>query len=172
MSQNHTVTQSAFDKPCVKLASGSNSGFMPNPNNTIVPAPQMAMQVTVDTPIWLYCAQKGHCGKGMVMSINPTANKTQAMFQSMAIAQNGTGTTAGIVGGSTSAPANVAVSGTATGASASATATSNVVPGTGVINGQGACDCSCLCGVAAFPNAVQGVGAFGGMTGKFHTHRP
>ncbi len=33
----------------------------------------------------------------MVFSINPTANKTQEMFEQMAIAQNGTGTTAAIV---------------------------------------------------------------------------
>jgi hypothetical protein len=51
MSLNHTVTQSAFAAPCVKLSGGMDSGFMPNINNTIVPAPQMAMQVTVATPI-------------------------------------------------------------------------------------------------------------------------
>lgn len=28
-----------------------DSGFMANPNNTIVPPPMMAMQVTVDTPL-------------------------------------------------------------------------------------------------------------------------
>jgi plastocyanin len=51
MNANHTVTQSAFTAPCVKLPEGMDSGFMPNTNNTIVPAPQMAMQVTVATPI-------------------------------------------------------------------------------------------------------------------------
>jgi hypothetical protein len=50
-SQNHTATQSAFTSPCVKLAGGMDSGFMPNVNNTVVPAPQMAMQVTVATPL-------------------------------------------------------------------------------------------------------------------------
>lgn len=50
-SQNHTVTQSTFDTPCVKLKDGMDSGFMPNPNNTIVPPPMMAMQVTVATPL-------------------------------------------------------------------------------------------------------------------------
>ena len=54
MSNNHTVTQSAFDTPCVKLPAGMDSGFMPNVNNTIVPAPQMAMQVTVATPICMF----------------------------------------------------------------------------------------------------------------------
>jgi plastocyanin len=51
LSNNHTATQSAFDTPCKKLADGVDSGFMANVNNTIVPAPQMAMQVTVATPI-------------------------------------------------------------------------------------------------------------------------
>jgi hypothetical protein len=42
-----------------------------------------------------------------------------------------------------------------------------MVSGTGTTTSGGACSCACLCGVAAFPNvAVQGVGAFGGMSGK------
>jgi plastocyanin len=51
MSNNHTATQSAFAEPCVKLEGGMDSGFMANVNNTVSPAPQMAMQVTVATPI-------------------------------------------------------------------------------------------------------------------------
>jgi hypothetical protein len=50
-SMNHTVTQSAFGTPCEKLAGGMDSGFQPNPNNTISPAPQVAMQVMVSTPL-------------------------------------------------------------------------------------------------------------------------
>jgi hypothetical protein len=50
-SNNHTATQSAFTSPCEKLTGGMDSGFMPNINNTVSPAPQMAMQVTVATPI-------------------------------------------------------------------------------------------------------------------------
>ncbi|OBT56330.1 hypothetical protein VE04_02451 [Pseudogymnoascus sp. 24MN13] len=101
-SQNHTVTQSTFDTPCVKLKDGMDSGFMPNPNNTIVPPPMMAMQVTVATPLWFYCKQGPHCGKGMTFSINPTAAKTQADFMQLAIAQNGLAAAANIVGGTTS----------------------------------------------------------------------
>ncbi|TAQ91478.1 hypothetical protein B7494_g245 [Chlorociboria aeruginascens] len=166
-SQNHTATQSAFAVPCVALANGTDSGFMPNINNTVSPAPQVAMQVTVATPIWFYCRQSGHCGKGMTFSINPTANKTQAMFEQMAIAQNGTGSTAVIAGGSSSAAAAATTVAAATSAAAAAaTSSSSIVSGTGTINAGGSCDCSCLCGVAAFPNAaVQGVGAFGGVSG-------
>ena len=50
-SENHTATQSAFTSPCVALAGGTDSGFMANINNSVSPAPQMAMQVTVATPI-------------------------------------------------------------------------------------------------------------------------
>ncbi|KAL2160223.1 hypothetical protein VTH06DRAFT_1396 [Thermothelomyces fergusii] len=91
LSQNHTATQSAFDKPCELLEGGMDSGFQANPNNTVNPPPQVAMQVMVDTPLWFYCRQKGHCGKGMVFSINPTAEKTHAQFQANAIQQAGEG---------------------------------------------------------------------------------
>ncbi|KAH6674570.1 Cupredoxin [Halenospora varia] len=170
MSANHTVTQSAFTSPCVKLEGGMDSGFMANANNSVVPAPQMAMQVTVATPIWFYCKQKGHCGKGMAFSINPTADKSQEMFKQMAIAQNGTGATAVIVGGQASAT-SAAAAPPATNAAAppapvQSSAAGTMVGGTGTNTAGGACACSCLCGTAAFPNAaVQGVGAFGGMSG-------
>jgi len=51
MSQNHTATQSAFATPCEALAGGMDTGFVANINNSVVPAPQVAMQVTVATPI-------------------------------------------------------------------------------------------------------------------------
>lgn len=50
-SKNHTVTQSAFNTPCKKLEGGMDSGFQPNPNNTVSPPPQVAMQVMVSTPL-------------------------------------------------------------------------------------------------------------------------
>lgn len=117
----------------------------------------------------------------MVFSINPTANKTQAMFAQMAIAQNGTGTTAAIAGGAASAAAvsattvatAAAAAATAGTASTSSTAGTGVVAGTGTILVGGSCSCSVQCGVAAFPNAaVQGVGAFGGVSGKFYSLIP
>lgn len=102
----------------------------------------------------------------MTFSINPTANKTQAMFQQMAIAQNGTGTASPITGASASAAAAPAASAASTVSSAASSAATGLTAGTGTTNTGGACSCSCLCGVAAFPNAaVQGIGAFGGMSG-------
>lgn len=170
-SQNHTVTQAAFAQPCVKIANGMDSGFMPNPNNSVSPPPAMAMQVTVATPLWFYCRQNGHCGKGMTFSINPNnattgGNKTQAAFQQLAIAQNGTGSATAITGGSSNSGSSsvVAAPPVATTASAAA-AGATMASGTGSVN-NGACECSCLCGQAAFPQAsVQGIGMFGGMSG-------
>lgn len=51
LSQNHTATQSSFDKPCEPIEGGMDSGFQANPNNTVNPPPQVAMQVMVDTPL-------------------------------------------------------------------------------------------------------------------------
>lgn len=51
LSQNHTVTQSPFDTPCDALADGMDTGFMANPNNTVSPPPQVAMQVMVSKPL-------------------------------------------------------------------------------------------------------------------------
>lgn len=111
----------------------------------------------------------------MTFSINPTQNKTQAMFQQMAIAQNGTGTTAVIAGGSStgststfSAAGSAATQSSNTGTDGtSGTGTGTLTTGTGTLDAGGNCDCSCLCGAASFPNAaIQGVGAFGGVPGK------
>ncbi|KAK3683623.1 hypothetical protein B0T22DRAFT_443644 [Podospora appendiculata] len=179
MSQNHTATQSAFAEPCKALAGGMDSGFQANVNNTVNPPPQVAMQVMVSTPLWFYCRQKGHCGKGMTFSINPTAAKTQAMFQAMAIAQNGTGTGGAITGnaGSSSAvaappAATSAAAGSAAAPSAVSSATgaaaTGIVSGTGQVAAGGACICAVSCSFGSgFPApAVQGRDAFGGFSGS------
>jgi plastocyanin len=51
MSENHTATQSNFATPCVKMDGAFDSGFMPNPNNTVNPPPAMKFQVMVSTPL-------------------------------------------------------------------------------------------------------------------------
>lgn len=162
MSQNHTVTQSAFTTPCEKLSNGTDSGFMPNPNNTVSPPPMMMFQVMTSSPIWMYCRQTGHCGKGMVFAINPTATKSFAAFQSMAIAQNGTGTASSSAAPPPASSAPPAATAAAPPAAVSS-ASSSVVQGTGTMNGD-TCSCSCLCGTDAFP-AGAGVGMMGGYSG-------
>ncbi|KAI8956002.1 Cupredoxin [Xylaria longipes] len=175
MSQNHTVTQSSFATPCDKLASGMDSGFQPNKDNAIVPAPQVAMQVMTTSPLWFYCRQTGHCGKGMVFSINPTAEKSQAIFQSMAIQQKGQGAGSAITGNATasagtgeaatssSAAAATDVSG---GATSTGSASGAIQTGTGQLV-AGACVCAVTCGAGSFPAvSAQGIGNFGGVPGS------
>lgn len=107
----------------------------------------------------------------MVFSINPTADKTQAMFQSLAIAQNGTGQATPITGGAGSPPANapaVSVSSSAgvaqpTGGVGGGGA---VAPGQGTVGADGSCSCVAACNVGSFPAQNQGVGSFGGMGGE------
>ncbi|KAI4113933.1 MAG: hypothetical protein LQ345_005183 [Seirophora villosa] len=112
MSQNHTVTQSTFPKPCLKMQGGADSGFLPNPNNTISPPPSYIFQVKDTKPAWFYCKQKkptSHCGKGMTFSINPTADKSHEMFMQMAIQQNGTAGATAMSGSMTSMAATSTV---------------------------------------------------------------
>ncbi|KAI1506543.1 Cupredoxin [Biscogniauxia marginata] len=163
MSANHTVTQSTFPLPCDAMEGGMDSGFQPNPNNTVDPAPQVAMQVMTTEPLWFYCKQTGHCGKGMTFSINPTAEKSQALFQAAAIAQKGQGAGSAITGNATASAAAGVESAVAT-ASETALA-SNILTGAGSIQ-TGACVCAVTCGTGSFPAvAVQGLGNFGGIAG-------
>ncbi|KAK3315312.1 hypothetical protein B0H66DRAFT_606199 [Apodospora peruviana] len=171
LSQNHTATQSAFDTPCDPLAGGMDSGFQANPNNTVNPPPQVAMQVMVSTPLWFYCKQANHCGKGMTFSINPTANKTQAMFQALAIKQKGNGGGGAITGNGGAAPpageAAAPPAASATVGGAAAATSSGIVQGTGTVGGDGTCVCAVQCSFGGnFPAAqAQGVNNFGGMPG-------
>lgn len=167
LSQNHTVTQSSFDLPCDPLAAGMDSGFMPNPNNTVSPPPQIAMQVMVDTPLWFYCRQANHCGMGMTFSINPTKDKTQAAFQAAAIKQKGTGSQTPITDpAATSAAGQSETPAASTVASDPAQGTDQAVtPGKGTVSGDGSCICIVSCSAASFPAAAQGVGSFGGQPG-------
>jgi len=85
MAKNHTVTQSSFAEPCKALDGGVNSGFLLVGNDTDLSAGQPTWTVTVQTeePLWFYCRQKTpavHCAKGMVFSVNPTAEKSQEAF--------------------------------------------------------------------------------------------
>lgn len=142
MKNNHTVTQSTFDKPCnKKSADAPDSGFMANVNNTMVPAPTFVYTVVSNDPTWWYCKQKTgtHCGKGMVFAINPTTEKTLKIFHDLAIQLNGTVTT-------TTAPA------------AAATPMGGVVVGT-PMGTSGSCQCQCLCPAGSFNVNPENYGA-------------
>ncbi|KAM0235974.1 hypothetical protein ACHAPO_005196 [Fusarium lateritium] len=179
LSQNHTVSQSGFTTPCDLMDAGMDSGFMANPNNTVSPPPQVAMQVMVDTPLWFYCKQGNHCGQGMVFSVNPTLEKTHAKFKEMAIQQKGDGKLAPIQGGepappAESKPAEAAPPATPPAAPPAAPpaeaapappAATGVVPGKGTVAPDGSCVCHVSCAAGAFPAAAQGINSFGGMAG-------
>jgi len=174
MSQNHTATQSTFKEPCMKMAGGVDSGFMPNPNNTVSPPPTMKFQVMNTDPVWMFCAQKGHCGKGMVFSINPTADKSHAKYKEFALNQGGAPpmapSSASVAVSYTSAPPASASSPPynappAPASSSTSASAPYVTQGSGTLGSGGACECSCLCGVSAFPPGT-GIGMIGGLPGS------
>jgi len=166
MKQNHSVTQSTFAKPCVRKPDGIDSGLMPNPNNTVVPAPVFKYTVDTTEPTWWYCKQRTgtHCGKGMTFAINPTAEKSFDQFKSMAIAQNGTAAAA-----PTERPAAIVsdtvtlVAGSPSTTQSAPAAVATTVDGSGSGAGN-SCQCQCFCGVAAYPSGY-GINNFGGMPG-------
>lgn len=98
MTKNHTVTQSSFAAPCDLFKSTAgvaaiDSGFMPvtagqaNPTFTIT--------VNTTQPLYFHCAQTGHCGKGMVFSVNTDEQgaRSSTAFQTLAKQINGTTST-------------------------------------------------------------------------------
>jgi plastocyanin len=99
VSKNHTVTQSTFGTPCLPAINSDGapvltSGFVPvSPNTTDFPS----WNITVNTtdPLWFFCEQVGHCGKGMVFAVNPVQSSPRnfSAFQSLAQSENGTNTT-------------------------------------------------------------------------------
>jgi len=70
----HSVTQSSFANPCTYLAAnGSNpAGF----DSGLQAAKTFTINITDTKPIWFHCKQVGHCGMGMVGSINAPLNGT------------------------------------------------------------------------------------------------
>ncbi|PHH63123.1 hypothetical protein CDD81_6274 [Ophiocordyceps australis] len=194
MAQKHSATQSSFDDPCVPLPGGFDTDLIENANNSIVPAPEVAMQVMTTKPIWMFCKAKTHCGKGMTMSINPTAEKTHSLFQQMAIAKNGTGDAAPITGGAPAAGGEAGKEGEKAGgekAGGVERATSslgggeaaqptgmtggvgqtggNTAAGKGTLRSDGSCDCVAACSAGSFPSVEQGNGSSGGMGGFLST---
>jgi len=134
-SKDHTVTQSSFGNPCSNLSADStkflDSGFFPVAANA-TELPQWSFNVTsTATPLWFYCRQVGHCQKGMVFAINPTANKTYAAFQNAANHSISSNTT----NGGTITAANTSSSGAPAGGSGTST---SGAPGTSTTPGSGA----------------------------------
>lgn len=121
----------------------------------------------------------------MVFSINPSTDKTHAMFQALAISQKGNGGGSAITGGTppAAAPGAPAAAPPAPAAAPPAAASSlaplpsgtapngavgtGIVTGAGTIGADGACVCAVSCSFGGgFPAAAQGAGAFGGFGGE------
>ncbi|KAG8856058.1 hypothetical protein FRB96_006625 [Tulasnella sp. 330] len=106
-ANNHTVTQSSFDTPCSPLLGGVNTGFnFPVDPTTTSDFPTFDIIVKDSEPIWIYCAQTGHCPMGMVFAINPptTGNTFEAFLaEALALAPPATSadTPASTIGSST-----------------------------------------------------------------------
>jgi plastocyanin len=96
MAKNHTLTQSTFPSPCTNITNpmtGIDTGFVPVPPNA-TSFQQFRFTVNnASVPLWFYCRQTGHCQKGMVFAINPTATHSFAAFQAAAMASNSSGST-------------------------------------------------------------------------------
>lgn len=102
MQKNHTATQSTFADPCRALTLtstsgqvGFDSGFMAVAS-TATTFPTYTVKINDTAPIWVYCKQSGHCGQGMVFSVNAVESgaNSYAAFKAQAIQLNGTSSSA------------------------------------------------------------------------------
>ncbi|KAJ7784297.1 Cupredoxin [Mycena metata] len=99
LAKNHTVTQSTFAAPCDIMTTpmaGIDSGFQfVAPNATQIPQYSFTVN-NATTPLWFFCAQTGHCQKGMVFAVNAatTGAKTFSAFQTAAMGASANTSTA------------------------------------------------------------------------------
>lgn len=88
--KNHTATQSTFANPCSPMANGFNSGFTPVGTDATT-FPTFTVKVNDTSPVWVYCAQSGHCSSGMVFAINaPATGNTFDAFKAKAMGSSST----------------------------------------------------------------------------------
>ncbi|KAF7348356.1 Kinase-like protein [Mycena sanguinolenta] len=102
---NHTATQSTFPAPCTAKSGGMDSSFQFIASG----AQPLEWNFTVNdtsAPLWFYCRQTGHCGKGMVFSVNaPSSGNTFDAFQTAAKqTANTTSTSTSSTGSASSTP--------------------------------------------------------------------
>lgn len=124
MAKNHTVTQSSFADPCRSLTFtsttgkvGFDSGFMAVAAGATT-LPTYSITVNDTSPIWVYCKQTGHCGKGMVFAVNAVDSgpNNYTAFKALAQQLNGTsGTSTGSAPGSTATSSGALRSGVGSG---------------------------------------------------------
>jgi len=162
--KNHTLTQSTFAEPCVKMEGGADSEFQPTDGTK---KPMYQMTVKTKSPLWFYCKQGNHCKQGMVFAINPAAKGDKTFEKYKMKAMGGVNATATKTATKTATEtASVTISYSAPPASPPPANTSSKVPGINVgVDGK----CACVCNVDVSngpPNSLQGVGVFGGSVGN------
>ncbi|PHH76481.1 hypothetical protein CDD80_1521 [Ophiocordyceps camponoti-rufipedis] len=138
LNESHSFTQASFDKPCEKLEGGFDTELMPNPNNSVVPPPRVAMQVLTEKPVWIFCKAPNHCSKfGMTASWNPTVDKSQSEFQRKALESGGGAGGGAPAGNSSATPGGGAAGGQSGGGAAGGAAAGNssATPSGGVAGG-------------------------------------
>jgi len=67
---NHSVTQSTLADPCTYLAANTTSNTPAGFDSGLQSSVTFTINITDTNPIWYFCKQVGHCGMGMVGSIN------------------------------------------------------------------------------------------------------
>ncbi|KAJ5798626.1 cupredoxin [Penicillium pulvis] len=125
---DHSVTQSSFTKPCHPLSDRSIfSGFVSTTNSD---AKEVFTLIVNDThPIWLYCAQIGHCQAGMVARtvlklrrlLSMSGQDTLAAFKAAAAEMSSSSEPSSIQGGALGVPSKISTS-TSNGSTATSTA--------------------------------------------------
>ncbi|KAI0037078.1 hypothetical protein K488DRAFT_81573 [Vararia minispora EC-137] len=78
-----SVTQSSFNDPCTYLNTSDETGFDSQLQESIV----FSLEILDSDPIYFHCKHPGHCGQGMVGTINaPTSgNETFTIYQTKAV---------------------------------------------------------------------------------------
>lgn len=130
---NHSVTQSTFADPCTYLAANTTSNTPGGFDSGLQSSVTFTLNITDTHPVWFFCKQVGHCGLGMVGSINAQGDSyTTYLANAKAIGSNEVLTpdhgpvVAGVDATATGSPVPD-LTGTATGASSSASTTSGAM---------------------------------------------
>lgn len=96
----HSVVQSSFDKPCIYMEGGLNSGVITMSDN----APTYVISVKNSDPLYIFCSVGKHCQNGMAMVVNEPSGKTLDSYKNAAAsAPSGTVPTT-VTGGQLVAP--------------------------------------------------------------------
>lgn len=88
--KNHTVTQSTLAQPCLPIASGGDSGYIPVAAGVTERPVKRLVVEDPNVPLWFYCKQGTHCSSGgMVFAVNPKSDEQMAQYRANAVAGGG-----------------------------------------------------------------------------------